>query len=48
MRNIGTNFYDLTALNEMRRGSVGYGKTKLPLHVALAGEMTAAIDSVRI
>lgn len=49
LRNIATNFYDLTILHELRTGFIG-GETasKRPLHVAVANSMTAALEGLQL
>jgi len=49
MRDIATNFYDLTILHEIRTGFTGGEPTsKQPLHLALVNSMTAALEGLQL
>jgi hypothetical protein len=49
MRDIATNFYDLTILHEIRTGFTGGETTsKQPLHLALVNSMTAALEGLQL
>lgn len=47
MRDVATNFYDLTILNDARRGDISHGY-KQPLHFAVAEAMASTLSGIQI